>query len=119
MVASLCNNFSVPSTSFSFKDLLSHLPSPSHPVPEPSSSPISTSPILASPSIPITSSPIPSTLAIITVPQPTPSLTLLPISQAISPLTQLPPLPIPITLPTVPTSFPPSDVDKKGEKESV
>ncbi|XP_028802113.1 proline-rich receptor-like protein kinase PERK2 [Neltuma alba] len=101
MVASLCNNFSALSTSFSFEDLLSHPPSPPHPEPEPPTSPIPTSPTSTSPSVPSTSpTPPPATLALITAPQPIPSLTLPPISQAVSLLSQLPPIPISITLPT-------------------
>ncbi|XP_028799534.1 vegetative cell wall protein gp1-like [Neltuma alba] len=109
MVASLCNNFFAPNTSFSFEDLLSHPPSPPHHEPAPPISPISTSPISASPPVPSTlpPPPTPATLALITVPQSTPSIT-------VSPFAQLPPLPMSITLPS-----PPSNADKKGEKKSV
>ncbi|XP_028806041.1 proline-rich receptor-like protein kinase PERK8 [Neltuma alba] len=116
-VASLCNNLSAPSTSFSFEDLLSHPPSPPHHEPAPPTSPRPTSLISTSLSIPSTSPPPPpATVAIIIVPQPTLSLTLPPISQTISPLSQFPPLSVPLTLPT---SSLPSDTNKKEEKESV
>ncbi|XP_028798832.1 vegetative cell wall protein gp1-like [Neltuma alba] len=114
MVASLCNNFSAPSTTFSFEDLLHYPPSPSHHEFRPSTSPIPTSPISTSPPIPPTS-PTPSpTLALITVPQPVPSLHIPPFS----PLSHLPPLPIPLSILTVSTPSPSSsDADKKGEKD--
>ncbi|XP_028778199.1 leucine-rich repeat extensin-like protein 5 [Neltuma alba] len=116
MVAFLCNNFSMPSTSFSFEDLLSHLSSPPHHEPAPSTSPIPTSPVSTSPSVPSTSPTPPPTLALITVPQPIASLYFPPFS----PLSQLPSLPIPLPLPTVSTPFPSSsDANKKGEKDSA
>ncbi|XP_028806053.1 proline-rich receptor-like protein kinase PERK9 [Neltuma alba] len=100
-----------------FEDLLSYPPSSPHHELAPPTSLIPTSPISTSPSVPSTSPPpLLASLAIIIVPQPTPSLTLLPISQTISPLSQFPPLPIPLTLPT---SSPPSNGDKRGQKESV
>ncbi|XP_028799508.1 proline-rich receptor-like protein kinase PERK2 [Neltuma alba] len=114
MVASHCNNFSVPSTSISFEDLISHPLSPDHYELAPPISPIPTSPISTSPSIPSTSPTPPPTLALITVPQSTPSMLLPSIPQIVSPFIQLLPLPISITLPS-----PPSDTNKKGEKESV
>ncbi|XP_028777623.1 vegetative cell wall protein gp1-like [Neltuma alba] len=115
MVASLCNNVSIPSTTFSFEDLLHHPPSPPHHEPGPSTSPIPTSPISTSPPKPPTS-PTPSpTLALITVPQSVPSLNIPPFS----PLSHLPPLPIPLPMPTVSTPSPSSsNADKKGEKDS-
>ncbi|XP_028788802.1 extensin-like [Neltuma alba] len=104
MVASLCNNFSTPSSTFSFEDLLHHPPSPPHHEPGPSTSTIPTSPISTSPSVPPTS-PTPSpTLALITIPQPIPSLYI----PSLSPLSHLPPLPIPLSIPPVSTpSFSP------------
>ncbi|XP_028800710.1 RNA-binding protein 12-like [Neltuma alba] len=110
MVASLCNNFSAPSTTFNFEDLLHHSPSPPHHEPGPSTSTIPTSP-----SVPSTS-PTPSpTLALITVPQPIPSIHI----PSLSPLSHLPPLPIPLSIPPVSTlSFSPLNADKKGEKNS-
>ncbi|XP_028793820.1 proline-rich receptor-like protein kinase PERK13 [Neltuma alba] len=119
LIISLSANFLVPSTSFSFKDLFSHPPSPSHTDPEPSSFPIvPTSTCSVPPSV---SQPIPPStiLALIPIPQVTPPTTLTPISQALSPISQPPPLPIPFTLPSF--SSPPTssiNVGKKGEKNS-
>ncbi|XP_028798838.1 vegetative cell wall protein gp1-like [Neltuma alba] len=115
MVASLCNNFSTPSTTFSFEDLLHRPPSPPYHEPGPSTSPIPTSPISTSPPVPPTS-PTPSpTLALITISQPVPPLHIPPFS----PLSHLPPLPIPLSIPTVSTPSPSSpDAHKKEEKES-
>ncbi|XP_028801255.1 pollen-specific leucine-rich repeat extensin-like protein 4 [Neltuma alba] len=106
---------SLPSTTFSFEDLLHHPPSPPHHEPGPSTSTIPTSPVSTSLSVPSTS-PTPSpTLALITVPQPVPSLYI----PSLSPLSHLPPLPIPLSIPPVstPSSSPPY-ADKKGEKDS-
>ncbi|XP_028801477.1 extensin-like [Neltuma alba] len=113
MVASLCNNFSTLSTTFSFEDLLSNPPSPPHHKPAPPTSAIPTSLIFTSPSVPPTSPTPP--LALITFPQPVPSLHFPPFC----PLSHLSPLPIPLPMPTVSTPSPSSsDADKKGEKDS-
>ncbi|XP_028804980.1 cyclic AMP-dependent transcription factor ATF-5-like [Neltuma alba] len=98
----------------SFEDLLSHPPSPPHPEPTPPTSPIPTSPVSTSLSVPSTSPTLPATLALITVPQPIPSLHFPPFS----PLSQLPLLPIPLPMPTVSIPSPSADADKKGEKDS-
>ncbi|XP_028802759.1 mucin-7-like [Neltuma alba] len=104
-----------PTTSFGFEDLLSHPPSPSHHEFAPPTLPIPTSIVSTSPSAPSTSPTPPPTLALITVPQPIPSLYFPPISL----LSQLFPLPIPLTMPTVSIPSRSSNADKKGEKESV
>ncbi|XP_028799492.1 extensin-like [Neltuma alba] len=98
-----------------FEDLLRHPPSPPHHEPGPSTSPIPTSPISTSPPVPPTSSTPSPTLALITVPQPVPSLHI----PSFSPLSHLPPLPIPLSIPPVstPSSSPP-DADKKRGKDS-
>ncbi|XP_028801037.1 proline-rich receptor-like protein kinase PERK2, partial [Neltuma alba] len=113
MVASLCNNFSTPSTTFSFEDLLHHPPSPPHHEPGPFTSTIPTSPIPTSLSVPPTSpTPFP-TLALITVPPLVPSLHI----PSFSLLFHLPPLPIPLSIPPVSTpSSPPPDADKRGRR---
>ncbi|XP_028800709.1 pollen-specific leucine-rich repeat extensin-like protein 1 [Neltuma alba] len=114
MVASLCNSFSAPSTTFSFEDLLYYPPSPPHHEPGPSTSPTHTSPISTSSPVPPISTPSP-TLALITVLQSVPSLYIPPFS----PLSHLPPLPIPLPMPTVSIPSPSSsDADKRGEKDS-
>ncbi|XP_028786358.1 vegetative cell wall protein gp1-like [Neltuma alba] len=97
-----------------FEDLLPHPPSPPHYEPVPSTSPIPTSLIFTSPSVPPTS-PTPSTpLALITVPQPIPSLHF----PSFSLLSHLPPLPIPLPMPTASTPSPSSSyADKKGKKD--
>ncbi|XP_028782783.1 merozoite surface protein CMZ-8-like [Neltuma alba] len=108
LVTSFCANFSSPSTSFSYEDLFSHPPSPPY-----------TKPATTSEPTPPTTIPMFSvSLAIIPVapPQPQPSP---PISHALSPISQLPPLLIPFTLPSFSAPSASSlDADKRGEKNS-